>query len=227
MKNLIAILSAVFLLYGCAADKNKSGGAESGGDADYVSEGISEVVTNRDYHISIEVPGTGSPAVDKAAGLAIDSMRAEFIGMAAADTLSPFPYDLQITSKAFSHPPSMESYLLTIYMYSGGAHGNTFLKTYTIDKKTDELLTLKEALAPYFTATGKLYETVGGLVTEELIKRFGDNSWVVSGSGTAPENYSRFVLDGDTIRFYFPPYQVASYADGMQIVSLALDDLKH
>ena len=45
--------------------------------------------------------------------------------------------------------------------------------------------------------------------------------------GTTPdaENFSRFSLTPAGIRFYFPPYQVAPWAAGMQPVDIPLAEL--
>jgi hypothetical protein len=52
-----------------------------------------------------------------------------------------------------------------------------------------------------------------------------DAAWIEQGTGRDSANFSRFVLVGDRVMFYFDPYQVGPYALGPQTVTIALADL--
>jgi hypothetical protein len=52
-----------------------------------------------------------------------------------------------------------------------------------------------------------------------------DKQWIQTGTGEDPQNYQVFVLDGDSLVFHFPPYQVAAYAAGPQSVAIPLSSL--
>ena len=66
-------------------------------------------------------------------------------------------------------------------------------------------------------------------VKAQMTERLGtDWQGALFEEGFAPndDNYSNWIIDGQTLRIYFPPYQVAAYAAGSFEVSIPLSQLR-
>jgi hypothetical protein len=100
----------------------------------------------------------------------------------------------------------------------------TTTQTFTFDLQNGVVLTLDDL----FLDTAAALEVISPIVQADITTRLGemlDTQWLEDGSGTSPDNYQAFALDGDHLIFYFQPYQVAAYAAGTQVVSIPLSDL--
>jgi peptidoglycan-N-acetylglucosamine deacetylase len=116
-------------------------------------------------------------------------------------------YPRIISSKGYT------TYIFSIYMYTGGAHGNTDIKTLTYNS-SGKLILLKDL----FLLRDYLKE-ISSLSKKILVEKLGDNSpeYMIN-DGTLPteENFSRFAIADGGIIFIFPQYQVAPYVLGPQ-----------
>jgi hypothetical protein len=141
-----------------------------------------------------------------------------------ADWAAGANWTLEITPQLFQHSETVQSILFTEYENTGGAHPNTYFRTFTFNNNTQTVL----GLADLFPATDAALKVIYPLVEKALIEALGadaDAQWVADGTGLTVENYAHFVLTEDAITFYFAPYQVAAYAYGAQQVSIPLADL--
>ena len=115
------------------------------------------------------------------------------------------------------------TYIITSYIYTGGAHGYEDTRTFTYYIETGERITLdmlfeKEGYIPALSA----------LVQNKLKARFGseaDMSMIEAGAGQMKENFERFYLTDTSIIFIFPPYSVASYSEGTIKLEVSLSTL--
>jgi hypothetical protein len=157
----------------------------------------------------------------------IQSTTSEFFDIVGgAFSPAPGPYALHITYEEFKHSDAVASLVFTIYMFTGGAHGNTLHQTFTFDLADGTLITLDDL----FIDTEAALEVIYPIVEADLTATLGDMldpQWLADGSGTNPDNYQNFALDADNLIFYFSPYQVAPYAAGTQVVSIPLSDLSN
>lgn len=132
------------------------------------------------------------------------------------------PWSLYINYEIFYPAPDLISLVFTISTYTGGAHPNTYFRTYVFDLTNETLLGLEDIFAV------NPYATISPIVQASLIAQmadFADPQWIADGTGETPENYLNFVLDKGELVFLFPPYQVAAYAAGPQSVRIPLSDL--
>jgi peptidoglycan-N-acetylglucosamine deacetylase len=155
----------------------------------------------------------------------IQSARDNFFQI-IGDTFIPAtgPYELDITYEEVKHSDTLVSLVFTVYEFTGGAHGNTITQTYLFDLQNGTTLTLDDL----FTDTAAALEVINPLVEADISAKLGDMldaQWLQDGTGTNPNNYQSFALDGANLIFYFPPYQVAPYAAGTQTVSIPLSQL--
>jgi hypothetical protein len=123
-----------------------------------------------------------------------------------------------------SSSPHTVSYRYTINEDTGGAHGNTFFKTFTFDTDTGKEL----ALADMFTPGSKYLERLSTIARSRLPIVLGEaaNAQMMA-DGTAPQakNFENWYLDGDVLVILFPPYAVAPYAAGPQTLPIPLSEL--
>ncbi len=137
-------------------------------------------------------------------------------------------YALDLKYKKFTAPDSV-SYLYTVYEDTGGAHPNTYFMTFVFDKQGNKM-----ELAQLFPSNPKWLEELALLVSNDVVSQYKaraqveDTTGLLFNEGLAPkaENFSNFVLDGNSLAVYLPPYQVAAYAAGSFEVKIPLKDLQ-
>ncbi len=99
--------------------------------------------------------------------------------------------------------------------YSGGAHPMTVYRTYVFDFNVGEFLTLTDLFKPRSDYLG----LISNYSINALDKLgVGDADWIKSGAAADDKNFQFFSLQQDGLHIIFPPYQVASYAEGPQEV---------
>ena len=131
--------------------------------------------------------------------------------------------DMDYTKAEYSD--TVFSVIITEYMYTGGAHGQTINQTYTFDTDTETVLTLDDI----FTDVDAGLAVVAPLAVDQLNEVVGDytdSDWMARGTDPAvPDNYNAWYLTADGIHFYFGQYQVAAYAAGIQDIVIPWADL--
>jgi hypothetical protein len=163
----------------------------------------------------------------------INEERAQFWENATVGSSPEFfgagPWTLEITYETFQHSPSVVSVLFNIYSYMGGAHPNTYFKTFTFDLENESMY----SLAGLFQMDMRPNEILAPIVRADLQEKLAEfPDFIESGTEPYPEgypeldNYANWVLTEDALVIYFPPYQVAPYVAGPQMVSIPLVDLK-
>lgn len=204
-----------------------------GDDREFKEEG--------EYH-SISVTYPAHPALDaqtakiKAARTIeaeVDELVQEFSVIADVESLDEserarlkelgLKYSLVATYKPYVSEKYV-SYEFDIFMDTGGAHPNTFFKTLVFDQGGGEV-----SLDELFAAQNYLEKiSLAALsqIKEQLRTRGGEESIeTIIAEGVAPreENFQNFVVDGSTVRFLIPPYQVAAHAAGTFEVEVPLE----
>lgn len=139
-------------------------------------------------------------------------------------------YAMDIEYKKYSGENSV-SYVYQMYEDTGGAHPNTYYRTFTFDASgnTIELAGLFKTDTRYLDRLSKIsYD----YLVKDLAKRFnaplddGQIDMVHMGTSPTPETLQFFYVDGTNLVLIFPPYQVAAYAAGVSEVRIPLSDLK-
>ncbi len=121
--------------------------------------------------------------------------------------------------------PHTVSYVYTMYADTFGAHPNSFYRTFVFDAETGKELTLAELFAP---RSGYL-KRISEIARFELQKKLGEDvdvSYMQQGTEPDAINFQTFVIEGDSLVFLFPPYQVGPYALGPQSVSIPFAQLE-
>ena len=116
---------------------------------------------------------------------------------------STFLSDYQVTY----NDGNLISMAQRIYMYTGGAHGNTFYITGTFNTETGEEITLGDLFLP-----GKEYkEYLTALIRDEIALRGKEEAYIFF---TAVTDDTNFYLTEEGLVILYPPYGAAPYAEG-------------
>lgn len=121
-----------------------------------------------------------------------------------------FPYEVYSTYNITSDKNSFVSFYDDYYEYLGGAHGLTTRTSYTIDKKKEELLNLKDLFVAGYNYT----DIINNEIREQIKKNpqdYFDSGSEFKGIG---ENQS-FYIEDDNLVIYYQLYEIAPYVKGI------------
>lgn len=105
--------------------------------------------------------------------------------------------------------------------FSGGAHPNNYQRSVVYDLKN----TSQISLADLFQPQSSYLQKISDLSRSELQKILQNDA--ISDEGLRPEteNFDQFLLTKNGLTILFSPYQVASYADGPQRVTIPFEKI--
>ena len=149
-------------------------------------------------------------------------------------------YSLELMFKLVAESPDVVAVKGEGDVYLGGAHGDPLLQTFTWLTKEQQLLTAEtlmadaqgwtivrdEARKQLKAEQRRRVDERTDLTAEERNLALGDDGSIKAGTEATPKNFQYFIplLDAQqkirALRFEFPPYQVASYAEGYWSVEI-------
>ena len=203
------------------------------------SKSFSEKNKPKRFSIDVEYPelaGANSPYAAKF-NLAAKTVAMSEVAEFRKDMMSMTAADLK------SMPSAMNNYLdvgysvewatneiislqFTNSTFTGGVHPNYYSKTLNYDLKNGRELKLSDVFLP----SAKYLKFVSDYSIAELKTKLGDTADLETiniGAGAKAENYQNWNLTKKGLEFTFDPYQVASYAEGQQIVIIPYANLKN
>ena len=188
-------------VYAKDKDKNKKKGINYEADIDYP-------VFEKEPLLNAQV----SDIVQKN----LEAFNSEFFSAEAPAYPQAFEFD--IDSSSVYEDTNHISFLLTVYQFTGGAHGSTTLIPITYSKQTKKLLSLEEAVQParkdwLATLSTEARKQLNAQVKKQ--KFSSDEDWINKGTEPAKENFAIFKLEKNSVRIIFSQYQVGPYASGM------------
>lgn len=139
----------------------------------------------------------------------------EWTEISSVNNSSYPPFEYYVSSRV-SYSENIVSIYLETYRFSGGAHGETFIKTINYDKKSGKYLNIGDV-------TGLSYEELSDICRKDLYTKLisnkkldieGDEAMILSdmiNEGTLPVagNFENFTVSGDYFTVYFDQYKVA------------------
>lgn len=135
------------------------------------------------------------------------------------------PFDFQ----AFWTPTQLNnkyiSFVINLYYFSGGAHGNEEIFTFNYDLNGKKEITINDFLGNSPDNLKKVSELAAQSVESELASKVGElddslKNWIKEGTAPNEENFNNFNFNGNALIIYFQKYQVAPGAVGTMTVSL-------
>ena len=124
------------------------------------------------------------------------------------------------------------SYIYVIYQDTMGAHPNTYYRTFTFDRASGEDVHLDELFAQGTPYLDRLSQRTRADLPRIMAKRAEttpdqmDREYINSGTLPIADAFQNFVIEGNTLRMIFPPYQVGPYVYGTIEVPIPLADLR-
>lgn len=112
-----------------------------------------------------------------------------------------YEYDFKTSMKGGAD--GVWCYTVTVYSYTGGAHGNTYHTCINVNADTGQLVTLKDVFRDGCD------EEIIGLIREALEKEYDDVTLMAE--LFIPSN---FILEDDCVTFVYNTYDIASFVDG-------------
>lgn len=131
---------------------------------------------------------------------------------------------LDITYEKKQGPRTL-TYLFTSASYTGGAHGIEVPVTFSFERSTGDQVQLGDL----FTTQSYL-SRLSEIARAKLPTQLGDYAnpdFIQDGTEPRSENFQTFYLEGDSIIFLFPPYQVAPYVVGTVELPIKLSELSN
>jgi len=198
---ILLLCSLPFSVYAKDKDKNKKKSINYEADIDYP-------VFEKEPLLNAQV----SDIVQKN----LEAFNNEFFSAEAPAYPQVFEFD--IDSSSVYEDTNHISFLLTVYEYTGGAHGSTYLIPITYSKQTKKLLSLEEAVQParkdwLATLSTEARKQLNAQVQKQ--KFSSDEDWINKGTEPTKENFAIFKLEKNSVRIVFSQYQVGPYASGM------------
>jgi hypothetical protein len=178
--------------------------------------------------VSYPITPAQYPVVEQTVDTFIAETRSQFLAGVTAPEMFNFPstggFFLSISYEEYRFSDTIINLVFTIADYTGGAHPNSYYKTFTFDLEQERVIILDDL----FVEGSNPLAVISPIVQQDLITRIGemtDPTWIEQGTGENPENYQNFAITPDALIFFFPPYQVAAYAAGPQQASIPLSQL--
>jgi len=220
---IVAVLVAgTFLLPG----KKKSPGTPPASAG--VATIVSEKTVGKYYTMNLSYPQSGPTRYPEIFNFVAES-KSDFLSQfgnisdrdAATMGLSDDQkYEYDMTTRIATSTKTV-SYIIEVYEFTGGAHGNTDVATFTYDK-SGKLVTLDDFFAASYLdriaglARTYFYSTLGDYAEPEMID---------AGTEATTTNFSAWYLTDQNITFIFGQYQVGPYVIGMPEFSIARSSL--
>jgi hypothetical protein len=178
---------------------------------------------NEKFSIEIYYPKTGLDYVDsEIKSFADESIKSFKDSITNDQSTIDNKYSLYVDYSSQKEEENLLSFKFLISEYTGGVHPNSSDATFVFDFINKKKLTLRDL----FTTDAYL-QKISDLATAQLKARnISDDAWISAGAGPDPENYKNFTVAENSIIFYFAPYQVASYAEGEQVVEIPFTQIK-
>ena len=171
------------------------------------------------------------------------AQKKDFIGASTApDRISGPDYSLDLTFAVARRTADFVSVMASGSSFVGGTHGMPIVTSFNLDLADGKLKTLSDLFADAQAGLqalsaecrrqlegryeARMREDAGAMT---MAQRASDiesmKRWVEKGTAPTPANFGTFLIDGLEARaigvtVIFPPYQVASYADGPQQVEV-------
>lgn len=140
-------------------------------------------------------------------------------------------YALGIEYKMYESASTL-SYVFQMYTDTGGAHPNTYYRTFTFNKESGDALELGDVFvsnAPYLeTLSTQARNTLPGMIAtmESVSVSEVDTEYIKSGTLPEEDSFQNFYFEGTNLVLLFPPYQIGPYVLGMITLPIATNELK-
>ena len=194
--------------------------------ADNITENHILESTER-YDLKIDYPNFKNKKIKEKVLAYINNQRQEFMNVIKnsenIQISSKYDFNLNVTS---SERNNITYVNILTYSYTGGAHYIRDDYSLYWDDDTKEFIDLK-----YFFKDEEAFKEMTNLAYYYVINlgqeenRNFDQLWVRRGTAPTIDNYRHFEFTDNGLEIMFPPYQVASWADGQINITIPYEDI--
>lgn len=235
MKKLLSLMLAAAIIFASFAFSIDAAGAEAIAQAKVVPGKIARNEGNCTIKIIYPV-FSGFSSAETLNNKILDGNAAS-IGYIrdTARSLQEFNQELEKSGEeAYVRSVDLESYfdynmsgnilsvMVNSYEYTGGAHGMSYLDTYTVNTKTNEEYTFASLFKSDSTYKKVILDKINALIDKEKDLYFAEAKQTVADKNS---NY-KFYIDGSKLVIYFDLYDLRPYAGGMPKFEIEAKDLK-
>ena len=124
------------------------------------------------------------------------------------------------------------SYVYQMYADTGGAHPNTYYRTFTFDKTSGAVLELGDVFVPNAPYLQTLSDKARSMLPPMIAKMANvevsavDMDYIKSGTLPEEDAFQSFYFEGSSLVLLFPPYQIGPYVLGMILLPIPTSELK-
>ncbi len=128
----------------------------------------------------------------------------------------PRSYYLSISYEKGLIDENTASIILYVENFTGGAHGAHYPIAFNYDVKNKKDIKLSDLFLNQPDYLQKISDFCSADLKKQILERTQgmDEGWILEGAGPKEENFSTFMINKNSITFYFSEYQVAAYALG-------------
>ena len=171
--------------------------AQSGDDACMQKGGVmtdNKCMLTIDAKVSVDYPLdlAANDLVAKTIDPVIAKSKDDFFSAIDGDFIPvPGPYELDITYDTVTHSDNVFTLVLSVYQFTGGAHGGTAVLPFTFDLKNNKLLTLDDVFTRVPDAL-KIIEPIAQSTIKVAVGDMNQQDMLDAGHRHRPEQLSVF-----------------------------------
>jgi hypothetical protein len=163
-------------------------------------------------HLNVTYPAYNNLYADSVISVFAKGLVKEFRSFTGDERISEnWSNEMQVSYEEYFTEQGIVSVIFNIYQFTGGAHGNTFLKSINLNSENNKTLYLKD-----FVPQAD-FKNLQSIIRKKLADELDFDEFIDEGTAKWSDFSSFAVTDTDII-FWFSPYQVAPYSYGVQKV---------
>ena len=175
------------------------------------------------YDLKIDYPDVENKKIKKKIDEYVKKQKEDFLNnVKEVENLEQPKYDFNLSVNVNDYKDITHVYMLT-FAYTGGAHYTRDDTSLYYDNKTKEFVDLK-----YFFKDDEAFKKLSSIAYYYVLKledKTFDELWVKRGTDPTIDNYRHFNFKDEGLEILFPPYQIASWADGEIKITIPYEEI--
>ena len=175
------------------------------------------------YDLKIDYPDVENKKIKKKIDEYVKKQKDDFLNnVKDVEDIKQPKYDFNLSVNVNDYKDITHVYMLT-FAYTGGAHYTRDDTSLYYDNKTKEFVDLK-----YFFKDEESFKKLSSIAYYYVLKledKTFDELWVKRGTDPTIDNYRHFNFKDEGLEILFPPYQIASWADGEIKITIPYEEI--
>lgn len=175
------------------------------------------------YDLKIDYPDVENKKIKQKIDEYVKKQKEDFLNnVKEVEDIKQPKYDFNLSVNVNDYKNITHVYMLT-FAYTGGAHYTRDDTSLYYDNKTKEFVDLK-----YFFKDEESFKKLSSIVYYYVLKledKTFDELWVKKGTEPTIDNYRHFNFKDEGLEILFPPYQIASWADGEIKITIPYEEI--